>query len=69
MLIKQTLKCEFKYSNSQAEYEAFIIDMVISLEMGASRLKANINSQLVANQVAGKYQAREPQLIKYLHNV
>lgn len=43
--------------------------MVIALEMGTSRLKAKRDFQVVANQVAEKYQTKEPQLVKYLHKV
>lgn len=37
--------------------------------MGAYRLKAESESQLVSNQVFMKYQEKEPQLIKYLWKV
>lgn len=37
--------------------------------MGASRLKEKNYSELVINQVFGKYKAREPQLIRYLQKV
>lgn len=69
LLIDQELKFEFKSSSSQVEYEALIVDMVLDLEMGASRLKGKNNSQLATNQVSGQYQAKEPQLIKHLHKV
>lgn len=54
-LINQSLKFKFKFSNNQAEYESFIADMVLSLEMDASSLKFRSNSYLVANQVIGEY--------------
>ena len=43
--------------------------MVVALEMGASRLKAKSDYQLVANQVVGEYQAKEPLLIRYILKV
>lgn len=43
--------------------------MVLALEMGASKLKAKSDSQLVSNQVVGEHQEKEPQLVKYLHKV
>lgn len=43
--------------------------MVLAIEIGAPRLKAKSDSQLVTNQVIGKYQAKESQLIKYIHKV
>lgn len=55
-----SLKFELKASNNQAYYEALIFGMVLSLEVCASSLKAMSDSQLVANQVIGKYHIKEP---------
>lgn len=66
MLIEQTLKLEFTASNNQAKYETLIFSVILTLEMGSTRLKVKSDSQLVANQVSGPYQAKEPKLIKYL---
>lgn len=43
--------------------------MIIALKMGATRVKSKSDSQQVANQVSNQYQAKEPQLIKYLQKV
>lgn len=43
--------------------------MNLALEMGAYRLKENNDSQLVSNQVSGKYQVKEPKLLKYMQKV
>lgn len=67
LVIEQVLKFEFIASNNQTEYEALIVCMILTLKMGATRLKAKSKSQLVVNQVSGQYRARESQLIKYLH--
>lgn len=48
------------------EYEALIARMILALEMGASRLTAKPDSQLVTHQVYRQYQAKEAQLIIYL---
>lgn len=68
-LIKKALKFEFTANINQAEYKALISCMILALEMGASRLKAKSDSQLVSNQVSGKYQAKESHLIKYMQKV
>lgn len=60
ILIKQALKFEFITSMNHAKYEAIIANMVLSQEMGASRLTAKSDSQLVANQVTDEYQEKEP---------
>lgn len=40
---------------NQVENEALIASMTLTLEIGASKLKAKCNSHLVANQVYKKY--------------
>lgn len=63
LLIRKSLKFEFKASNNQTEYEALVTDMTLSLKVGVSTLRANNDSQLVAKQVSDGYQAKEPQHI------
>lgn len=55
IIIDQVLKFEFTASNNQDEYDTLIAGMILALEMGATRLKAKNDSQLVANQVSGHY--------------
>ncbi|GAU41237.1 hypothetical protein TSUD_280360 [Trifolium subterraneum] len=69
VLIKQSLRFAFKASNNQAEYEALITGMKLAKEMEVQELKVQSDSQLVANQVAGEFQSKDPQLTKYLENV
>lgn len=66
IVIEQALKFECTANNNQAEYKALIANMILALEMGVTRLKAKSDSQLVANQIPCQYQAKEPQMIKYL---
>lgn len=69
ILIEKRLKSEFTARNNHPEYEAFIDRMVLTLDTGASRQKSKRDSELVSNQVSGKYQKKEPQLIKFLQKV
>ncbi|GAU41814.1 hypothetical protein TSUD_299800 [Trifolium subterraneum] len=69
VLIEQSLRFAFKASNNQAEYEALIAGMKLAREMEVQELKAQSDSQLVANQVAGEFQTKDPQLAKYLEKV
>ncbi|GAU41232.1 hypothetical protein TSUD_280320, partial [Trifolium subterraneum] len=55
--------------NNQAEYEALIAGMKLAREMEVEDLRAKSDSQLVTNQVAGEYQTKDPQLMKYLEKV
>lgn len=69
ILIEQALKYEFTANNNQVEYGASIVDMVLALEMGSSKLNAKRDSQLVTDKVSEQYQAKESQLIKYTQKV
>lgn len=69
ILIEQALKFEFTRRNNQEDYEALIFGTLLTLEMGASKLKAKVYSQLVTNQVFGHYQANEPPLTWFLQKV
>ena len=69
VLIEQSLRFAFKASNNQAEYEALIAGMLLAKEMGITRLLVKSDSALVAGQVTGEFQARDPQLAKYLEMV
>jgi len=51
LLIKQSLRFEFKASNNQAEYEALIAEMNLAQEMGAENLRVQSDSQLVTSQI------------------
>lgn len=53
IVIEQALKFEFKAINNKEEYETLILGMILALKMGASKLKPNNDSQLLANQVFG----------------
>ena len=69
VLIEQSLRFAFKASNNQAEYEALLAGMKLAKEMDMTGLKAKSDSQLVTNQVSGEFQAKDPQLVKYLEKV
>lgn len=58
MLI-QSLHFNFKATNNQAEYDALIARLNLTKEIGVARVVARSNSQLVTNQVKGKFQAKE----------
>lgn len=51
------------------KYGALIVGMILTLEMRTSKLKIKSDSYLVTIQVSEQYQAKEPQMIKYLQKV
>ncbi|XP_077221922.1 uncharacterized protein LOC143855727 [Tasmannia lanceolata] len=63
------LRFGFRTSNNEAEYEALLAGMSITIQTGAQNLKSYCDSQLVANQIQGVYEARDERMIKYLAKV
>ncbi|XP_077222201.1 uncharacterized protein LOC143856047 [Tasmannia lanceolata] len=68
-VLDYTLRFRFRASNNEAEYEALIARMNLAAQTSAQKLKAYCNSQLVANQIQGVYEARNERIIKYLSKV
>ncbi|XP_021598923.2 uncharacterized protein LOC110604950 [Manihot esculenta] len=60
------LRLGFKTSNNVSEYEALINEMLIAMEVGATDLEINSDSQLVISQITRAYQARDPIMQNYL---
>nr|GFA62570.1 hypothetical protein [Tanacetum cinerariifolium] len=60
---------QFAASNNEAEYEALIAGLRIAAWMGVKDVHVSIYSKLVANQVLGKYVAKEDNMVKYLEIV
>nr|GEW97108.1 reverse transcriptase domain-containing protein [Tanacetum cinerariifolium] len=60
------LRFQFAASNNEAEYEALIVGLRITTQMGVKNVQANVDSKLVANQVLGTYVAKEDNMINYL---
>jgi len=69
LTLEQPFHFNFKATNNQEEYKALIAWLNLVKEMGASRLIAKSNSQLVTNQVKGEFQTKELQLSRYLNKV
>ncbi|XP_071707873.1 uncharacterized protein [Rutidosis leptorrhynchoides] len=57
---------EFPASNNEAEYEALLSGLRMAEKMGIKALKVSVNSQLVANQMNGTFEARDSAMQKYL---
>lgn len=50
-------------TNNVAEYEAVRIGLTRALARGARRVVVRLDSELVANQLAGRYKIKDPKLI------
>ena len=64
--IEQSIKCGFRATNNEVEYEALIAGLSLAQEMGVEQLKILSDSQLVVNQINGSYQARYLKMTTYL---
>ncbi|GKD10603.1 reverse transcriptase domain-containing protein, partial [Tanacetum coccineum] len=60
------LRFEFDASNNEAEYEALVVGLRITEQMGVKNLIAKVDSRLVANQINGLYEAKEQSMTLYL---
>ncbi|XP_077247223.1 uncharacterized protein LOC143886939 [Tasmannia lanceolata] len=68
-IIDYALRFGFHASNNEAEYETLLARMNLAVQTGAQILRAYCDSQLVANQIQGVYEARDKRMIKYLSKV
>ncbi|KAL0317560.1 UNVERIFIED_CONTAM: Ribonuclease HI [Sesamum angustifolium] len=59
----------FKASNDKAEYEALVIGMMMTHDVGAKHLVVYSDSQLIVKQVEGTYKAKEENMIHYLQQI
>ncbi len=66
-VLRQAIRCDFKVTNNEAEYEAIILGMRIARELGAKNLEVKCDSQLVARQMDGTYEARCERMQAYLN--
>ncbi|GJT29381.1 reverse transcriptase domain-containing protein [Tanacetum coccineum] len=60
------LRFEFETTNNEAEYEALLASLRIAKEMKVQELTIFVDSQLVANQVKGLFEARKIIIKQYL---
>ena len=60
-----SFKLEFSCSNNTAEYEAYLIGLATTLEMGVKHLKVLGNLNLVVCQTKGSFSLKEPNLALY----
>ncbi|KAF8088650.1 hypothetical protein N665_0532s0014 [Sinapis alba] len=65
-LIEQSFRLGFAASNNEAEYETLIEGLRLAKVVGAKRLQAFCDSQLVASQYSGDYEAKNERMDAYL---
>jgi len=60
--IKQISKTIGETTNNQAEYQALIAGLGQAVDLGASEVVCNLDSELVVRQMQGQYKVREETL-------
>ncbi|WZZ77688.1 hypothetical protein YC2023_098260 [Brassica napus] len=68
-LIRQSFSFGFQASNNEAEYESLIAGLRLEKAVKVKRLSAYCDSQLVASQFSGDYDARNDRMDAYLRVV
>ena len=69
IVIEHSLTLFFRTSNNQVEYEALLAGIRLAEDLGAREIQIFTDSQLVASQVQGSYQAKNKSLVEYLNLV
>ncbi|XP_074265474.1 uncharacterized protein LOC141587908 [Silene latifolia] len=65
-MIVQAVRCEFKATNNEAEYEALILGMQMASGLKVKNPRVYSDSLLVVNHVNNEYVARDSKMIAYL---
>ncbi|XP_076937945.1 uncharacterized protein LOC143605864 [Bidens hawaiensis] len=60
------IKLDFKSTNNEAEYEAFLAGLRIANKLGVEHLEARVDSMLIAGQINGTYEAKNEVMASYL---
>lgn len=66
---RESICCEFKATNNEAEYEALKIGLTTAKDMKIKNTKINRYSLLVINHVTGSYDAKDHKMMAYLEIV
>ncbi|XP_013594570.1 PREDICTED: uncharacterized protein LOC106302652 [Brassica oleracea var. oleracea] len=64
--LEQSFRLEFHASNNKAEYEALLVGLRLAHGLKIRNIHAYCDSQLVANQYSGEYEARDERMDAYL---
>ena len=65
-MIEQSFRLGFSASNNEAEYESLIAGLRLARSIGARKISALSDSQLVTSQFHGEYEARNERMEAYL---
>jgi ribonuclease HI len=63
------IKLDFVTTNNEAEYEAVIVGLALSQEMGETNVEIRSDSQVAVGQVQGQFEAQKDRMARYLEQV
>ena len=63
--IEKAWRLNFQATNNEAEYKALIYGLELAKHLGVKLLKVRSNSKLIVEQVAGRFEAKEPRMKAY----
>ena len=69
VIVEYALWFKFLVTNNEDEYEALVIGLKVTMELGVRRLKVFTDFQLVVGQVQGEYEAWSPTMSRFLKKV
>ena len=67
--IAQAVRCTFKATNNEAEYEALIAGLLVARDLNVQEIEVICDSLLIVNQVTDSYVARDSKMKAYLEKV
>ncbi|XP_076920629.1 uncharacterized protein LOC143581824 [Bidens hawaiensis] len=60
------IKLDFKITNNEVDYEAFLAGLRIAKKLGVKHLEARVDSMLIAGHINGTYEAKNDVMALYL---
>ena len=67
--LEQVIRLGFHASNNEAEYEAILSGLDLTLALSVSKLRIYSDSQLVIGHVRKEYEAKDERMSQYLTKV
>ena len=69
VLIEEAFRLGKNMTNNEAKYEALFYGLELASKVGAQYLKANVDSELVSEQLIGTFEGKHLQMIAYYDRV
>ena len=67
--LENSFRLGFPASNTEAEYEALLMGLKMSRQVGATWVKLYCDSSLIVSQIIGKFKAKDQRIMSYLREV